>query len=460
MNAIRKNSRLTVLLLCVALVALYILLYGKYRPSEVDDAWTASYVWNLTHLGTSVDLVFGAISNVQYFGHIHAFLAGFVADHFGWSKKVFHSFNLFCMAGAALAWYLTASRLLKDKGLALICVLLLFMLEPFIGAAYKARSDALAFLFVSWSACAASYHRFFLAVLINSIGVEIHAIASVGYFWTLAFLLCSWKENRNAKDRIFALSACIFGGVLGFIIYRLLHPEPLSEIFAYLANSNRYQGSYGDSFTNALAAHYFTRAYFRFIPELIFWVVGSIAYFYKKKRVFSFSEPVGCLFWMTILASIIVRRGNFHYVIFFYPPLLITAMAGFSRTFLFRTTVICLCLYAVLGGILLAWQNRYVDHDVYDRNVAAMGIPDDGSPVIGPANAWFVLRERPFYVRFGALKAAQQPRHLDSIYYIKSAYTKPLPECAQSMEELGTPFTFNGKRMELFRVDVSCCSWE
>lgn len=456
---INKNNRMIIFFSCVALIAIYALLFGKYRPSEIDDAWTASYVWNLTHLGSTDDSVFGAISNIRYFGHIHAYIAGFIADHFGWSKHVFHAFNLTCVACAAFAWWLTASRLLKDKSLALLFTLLLFMLEPFSGAAFKARSDAFAFLLVSWSAYAASRNHFFPATLINSLGVEVHAVSSVGYFWICAFLLHFWHTESGLRKKGISLLGCVLGGIIGFILYRLIHPEPFSEILAYLTQSNTYQGAYVGGFSNALIAHYFTRAYFRFVPELAFWLVGAILYFYKKRRLFSLGDPVLCLFWATILASIIVRRGNFHYVIFFYPPLLMTALSGFRQTRLFRAAVACLGLYAVLIAGLLVWQNRHVDHAAFDRDLAAMGVPDDGTPVIGPTNAWFVLRERPFYANFGALKAGQR-EHPDMIYYIKSEYTEPLPECARVKNALGTPFMFNKKSMELFSVDLSQCPWQ
>jgi hypothetical protein len=60
----------------------YWLLFGVYRPAEIDDAWTASYVWNLTHNHSTADTVFGAPSNIRYFGHIHAYLAGFYIYRF------------------------------------------------------------------------------------------------------------------------------------------------------------------------------------------------------------------------------------------------------------------------------------------------------------------------------------------------------------------------------------------
>lgn len=438
---------------CIVITG-YCILFGSYRVSEVDDAWTASYVWNLTHKHSTVDSVFGAPSNIRYFGHIHAHFAGFLGDSFSWSKQTFHAFNLAWVAGAALAWLMAAFRLLADRRIAFICVCLIFMLEPFLGAAFKARSDAMAFFLVSWGMCAAVYGRFFGAALITSIGVETHVIGAVGYFWILAFLLVRVQEKKEPKAIAPELGACLAGGILGFLLYRLVHPESLSEILAYLSHSNSAFGHF-----NAFSAHYFTRAYFRFLPELIFVLCGAGAYFYKKRRLLDLTDPLSTLFWFTILASLVLRRGNFHYVIFFYPPLIMLAVSGFFQTRLFRTAVLCLACYAAVLMGLLAWQNRDVDHEGFDRALTAVAVPDDSTPVVGPTNAWFVLRQRPFYVNFTAMRLGEGAVPAE-IYYIKSEYTSPLPECARVVSPIGEPFVFNRTKVEVLRVDASACPKE
>ena len=54
----RISSKVMAAILLVAVAASFILLFGKYRPAEIDDAWTASYVWNITHKNITDDIVF------------------------------------------------------------------------------------------------------------------------------------------------------------------------------------------------------------------------------------------------------------------------------------------------------------------------------------------------------------------------------------------------------------------
>lgn len=460
-DAIRMSARSSAVFLVVlglVLAVMYCTLSGTYRPAELDDAWTASYVWNLTHKRSTVDTVFGQPSNIRYFGHIHAYAVSAVADVFGWSKGVFHAFNTLCMAGAALAWLLSAARLLRSVRLALVFILLLYMLEPFLGASFKARSDAFAFLFFSWGVYAAVRGRFFMAAFLNSIAVEVHAVAGIGYCLIAALVLSSPGDGLNVRERLRGAARaflwCALGAAVGFAVYRFIHPESFRDILAYLGESNREE----DFFANAFTAHYFSRAYFRFLPELFFLVCGAAAYFFKRKQVVSLADPLSCLFWMTCAAALIIRRENFHYIIFFYPPLFLIALSGFARTRFFLGAVLCLALYAasLAGG--LAWMNRKVDHPAFDRGLLAAGIVDDGLPVLGPANAWHVLRERDFYVYFEALQKARE-QNPGRVYYVQSVYSSPMPDCARDLGGVGEPFSFNGSKVEVRLMDISRCSW-
>lgn len=335
----QKLFKSTLFIFLFLVVVSYFLLFSTYRDSEIDDAWTASYVWSIVHNNSTEDIVFGIPSNIQYFGHIHAYVTGFIADHFGWKKPVFHLLNLAWVLGAALAWFFVGVKVLGNKWQATLFVVLLFALEPFLGAAYKARSDAMSFCFVSWGIVAALYSRFFIATFIVSLAVEIHAISAIGYFWILAVLIHNFASGGYSLKFIRRqLLFTVVGGVAGFAVYRFMHPQPLSEIFQYLSASNVSMVD----FSNVFAAHYFERKYFRFIPELFFLVVGCGLFFWHKKQIFNTRNLALNLFWVTILVSFLVQRGNFHYIPFFYPPLFLLALMGYWKSSLFYPAIISL----------------------------------------------------------------------------------------------------------------------
>lgn len=431
----------------------YFLLFSTYRASEVDDAWTASYVWSIVHNNSVEDTVFGMPSNVQYFGHIHAYITGIVADIFGWQKSVFHSLNLIWVFGAAIAWFLVGTKTFGNRWQAALFIVLLFALEPFLGACYKARSDALAFFLVSWALVAAIYARFFIATFVVSLAVEIHAISSIGYFWIFGVLLYNYASAKYClKPILLQIIFAIAGGLAGFAVYKFIHPQPLAEILQYLYTSNA--GAF-DSF-NMLTAHYFNRQYYRFIPELIFWFVGCALFFWHERRIFNVRSLGANLFWVTILTSLIITRANFHYVIFFYPPLFMLALMGYGKSRLFYPAIICLALYANILSATLFYMNRNVDHAGFDRNISAISLPNKDLSVYGPTNAWFVLREKNYYVVYDAI-ARHQGKRPDQIYYIKSIYTNSLPECAQSIEQIGKSFIYNEQEVSIWLYDLKFC---
>ena len=459
MTKLRSHFCLTIIL-CLVAISVYSLLFNKYRPAEIDDPWIASYVWNITHLDTTDDSVFGYPSNVRYFGHIHAKIVGPIADQFGWTKSTFYSINLICVILAAFAWFLVAYKLLGCKLKAFLFVLIIFLLEPFLGAAYKTRWDAMNFMLVSWGVAGAVHRRYFIGTLLISLAVEIHAISGVGYFLILAILISDFsKADYNLKSLRKPVLAVIAAASIGFIIYRYLHPEPLSEIFSYLNESNEATTK---SF-NALSSHYFQREYYRFIPELLFWFCGASLYFWQKKTLFKPQNTLITLFWATILASIVIHRGNFHYVIFFYPPIFLLALEGFWGSRLRWLGLGALVLYAIILSGAIYYKNRHVDNSSFDASIIRLfedtGKINTTEPILGPANAWFPLRDRKIYCYKTALikDVGAWP---DKILYISSVYTDPLPDCARYTYQLGHSFIFNQSEVSLWEVDLNNCSKE
>ena len=449
----------TILVLCLFLTILsYFLLFPIYRPAQVDDVWTPSYVWNLTHMATYKDMVFGLdYSNNQYFGHTHAYITAFLADHFGWTHAVFHGFNLVCMLLAAPAWYLTGRRLLASKSLSALAVIFIYLTEAFIGCAYTSRSDALVFLYLSWGAFLASAGRFFLAALICSISVEVHAIGAIGYFYIGAFMASNFMqgETKNLKRIRVMLGPAALGILIGFVFYRFIHHEPLKVILDYLLKSNqfRYEGSF-----NALTAHYFHREYMRFIPELAFLLMGAGLFFRSSRSRESLKSPLVLLFLAALLASVVIRRGNFKYVVFFYPPLFFLAVAGYWRANLLKWAGAAFVVYCLTLVGLLTWQNRLIDRPAFDRDIL-LAVPKDERPIIGPSNAWFPLHERLFYENYEAWLKSKPKSGV--IYFIDSPYTNrysSLPPCAGPRLPVdGPPVTFNGAPVRVFSIDLGPC---
>jgi hypothetical protein len=412
-------------------------------------------------MGTYKDLVVGLdFSNVQYFGHTHAYVTSFLADAFGWTQATFHGFNLVCLLLAAPAWYLAGRRLLNSRSLSALAVIFIYLTEAFIGCAYTTRSDALVFLGLSWATFLASAGRYFWAALICSLSIEIHAIGAVGYFYIGAFMAssCLQDKTRNLKQVWSMIAQAAAGILIGFVFYRFIHPEPLKEIMDYLTFS---YGGYPDRF-NALTAHYFHREYLRFVPELAFLLTGAGLFFRQAGGRKNFQSPLVLLFMAALLASVVIRRANFKYVVFFYPPLFLVAVAGYWRAKILKWAGAAFVVYCVTLVGLLSYQNRLIDRPTFNRDIL-QAVPRDERPIIGPSNAWFPLRERLFYGNYAAWLKSKPSIGL--IYFIDSPYSYAphselggLPPCAGRMELVdGPPVTFNGSPVRVFSVDLGPC---
>jgi hypothetical protein len=229
-------------------------------------------------------------------------------------------------------------------------------------------------------------------MLIAWMALESHPIGIMAFFYIGAVFLASPDLRRDFRERPLSNSMrSSLGFLLGALGFALLHYEVLSRLPGLLAQKNLpvQINSYGPLFE-----YFFLTKYLRHLPELLL-IAAALVLFFKKK-IFK-QDRFTCFFLISIgVAILLIRRPNFHYALFFYPPFLLLFLT--TAESLKRLPIILLSLWLfMMPQYLLAYiQNRSYD---FPKQVWILStvIPNDTLPVVANANEWFAFYRRSFY---------------------------------------------------------------
>jgi hypothetical protein len=447
----RVDKKAALLALAAVCLLAYALLFGRYRIEEVDDAWYLSYFYNKYVHGSGEDIAFADTAKANFFMAAQIAINGPLLSYFGWSKAVIHTINLAWMALAAASWWAIGGKVLgggwKTR---LVFVALLFASEAMIGAAYKARSDAMAFALASGAILLYAWDWPFLAGFLLLVGFETHPIALVGAVYLIGLAAHSFVQTRDGRA---LLRRAVLGGVgalCGVGYYFLLHRVSPAELIAFLRND-------AGAGVNPLYSHFFLRAGMRFVPELGV-VLLAFVIAVTKRDVFV-RRPSFLLFGVVTLSSLLMTRGNFHYAIFYYPALvlLVVDVANTMRWRTFLALGAALYFLAFHGALL--YRNRHIDEAELQSSYRALAgkiAPD--KLVFGPPNAWFALKEQYRY----PTRSRWVESYRGGAYLIVNDANPPPADflaCVsprQAWRDQGG-FRYAGQAIELYEVEFRGC---
>lgn len=376
----------------VIVAGFYWILHDWYRPTNLDDPWFGSFIWNsFKHGIEDRDILVGApagsgMVGVNHFGKLWSLVYGMALEMFGWSRGVLHAVSATLTLIALSLWGKAAHQVGASSRQAQWLVLLLGLSPPFLGMATQARPEAFAFTLISSALVLALADRWFWAALLGALAVESHPAAALGCFWLLPQLLQSWSEPRYSFRRV--LSAGV-GGALAVLIYVLLHRPYLGNLVEALRGGSESLGL-GRHF----AIEYFFRTkYLRHLPELLIFAGTAVFYFQKPKAFRRLAGPLPA--GIVIAGSLLLSRPNFHYMVYLYPLFVLwfvgVFFAGSDRGIL-RPGLILPALYLALGALIVFKNHDYSGSRWSDS--LAQGAAQTQGAVVGPPEAWFVLKDR------------------------------------------------------------------
>ena len=393
-RALQRHATLLFGVSALLLVAIYLIVGGIYRPQNLDDGWTLSALYEYYVHGAQQDKIFGATlasggqDGVYHFAKIQAIIYGAILDIVGWTRSAGHAVSTLFVGLGAATWGLITKRLTGRSHLAVATVILLLLSEPFFGPANQSRPEALTFFFASAAFALYLHDRPFLSGLFIGLAFEVHpAGLFAGLYVTSAFFAKAMKTGL--KELLFSRQTALLflGSLFGLSAYLLLHAEALSTLLQSLSESNT-------GISNFLVDYFLRAKYLRHIPELIFFVI--MLGVFVRGRHWADAQP---LVWLCVVAGsslLVLHRGNIHYVLYLYAPLMLISLWVADRyKKLYLTFALCLAFFAAQYGVVY-YLNRSYSFDAYSEAVKE-AVPNDDLAVVGTSNDWFIFQERSFY---------------------------------------------------------------
>ena len=383
------KKKMTIFIPYFFIAIFYAIFHMKYMPEYLDDAWSLSWAYRLLNFNDVTDHVFGYVNTRGsiLFGRGYSYFYGTILQVVGWSRSNAVIISTLLLWTTAFIWFKSIIKLGYKKSIAHTVTILFLIMEIYFAIGNKLRSDSLALCLISFAFYLFISKKYFVAGFLAIVAFEVHAISLTYFFYILAYLISILDEmKRNPKFYIKGALVFISGIILGLIYYYWLQHDYLQYFF--------------EKTTNEMVGHtffsYFWKMKFawRHLPELGIVVIAVVVFFknqYYKKDKFILPFFISC-----ILSSFVLRRGNYHYVAFVYPSVLLLIAFVSIEIDKIKYFWMLLLFYLIPQYGFLYYNNHSFNQKEYEANLIKV-MPIDDLFILGNSGAWFALKERNFH---------------------------------------------------------------
>ena len=391
-----NRSHFIISIICfLVIILVYFLLHGKYHIENVDDPWSLTFSYNLINKGEVYDTVFlnGEGEGTSLFSMIYAYTYGSILNIIGWTKSNSHLISTFFFLSSLPLWFFIILKLGHEKYLALSFILILLLSECYFGLANQARADALTFLLVTLSFFLFLYKFYFFSGLVTMLAFENHATGSMIFFYIVIFIISHRNEFLEDRKLLFR-KIILFGlGILiGASIYLYLH-------YPYLVNFTKTIGERTEmtnsKHNNFILSYFFETKYYRHIPELV--IIAAAIIIFISKKYFKENKFILLFIGFVILASIVLRRPNFNYIVYAYPSFVLLILYVADRIKKINWVLIIFLIILIPQYFYVFNLNRQYDEKAYVEKLKQSLIPEDTDVIFGSPNEWFAFIDKDFY---------------------------------------------------------------
>lgn len=213
------------MLLCV--VALYLLLLGRYRTFNIDTPWFVSFTYAWWHTHQPFDLLMlrrfpYGMGGVEAFGKLAAGLQGIVLERVGWQGVYAEAISCVCVSAAVVLLADFARRMGRSWQFVMAYIAVVGMSEPFVSAAHQARFEFLTLLLTALALWCGARNQVTLSAFLAAVSMEIQPAACVVFAGVAVFLLLPLK---GVKATLHQCVRILTGLLTALCVYLLFHPH-------------------------------------------------------------------------------------------------------------------------------------------------------------------------------------------------------------------------------------------
>lgn len=385
---------LPVVLMACYLAGVYGIAGPLLSPFHIDNPWFASMIHNAAVAGAAQDTfldssVSQGLAGTVLFGKLFAAVSAALYALAGWSLASSQAISTLYGGAAAGLWFLVARNLGLSRGGALLFALMMLVAKPFVISAMVIRPETFILLLSALAAWAALTGREALAGLAAMAAVETHPIGIVAF----AYLGAVGVVVRAQPDCGARLTRLAAGVAAGAALYAALHRGQLHLLRDVIAHGGSSEMGRFFLFT------YFARpgSYFARLTEAPLLLAGlAFAVWAPVRRNFP------GVAWVALAATafaLLPLRGNPHYLVLVLPALILPIAAAADRADRRSLALAAICLYYAPVYVLAYAVNKDATaHRSWYPAAIAAAVPDDGVPVLGSPEEWYVFRKRRYHV--------------------------------------------------------------
>ena len=326
-----SSTVISVSVIAILVAAIYATMFGNYRANlAIDTPWYLSFSYNYCMKGIGTDVTFGVpfpggMGGTVAFGKLAAIMQCAALAPFNWSLV---AANVLSLAGVALGMA-AIFAFLVGQGFsrldAVFCCLALAATEPFVAMANQSKYEYITFLLAVCGLLLAARGRLFLAGLIAVLAIEVQPIGIMAPTYLVAYELNRVIQKRQFRLEFDRIAKLALGGVLGLVVYFVLHPGILS-----LLRASRIGAEWDYGWIHFLNPYFFGARLNRHLPELVIFIACLLVHIWRRDYIQWPFPMIASL--ATFFTGFFVGHANGFYVPFWYFPSFLLVFLTISAT--------------------------------------------------------------------------------------------------------------------------------
>jgi hypothetical protein len=393
-----KYTPVSVSIISVLVVVVYATMFGNYRPgTNIDTQWNLSFSYNYCVKGLDIAETFGVAfsgsGGTIAFGKLAALVQCAALAPFNWSLV---AANVLSVAGVVLSMAAIFAFLVGEgfsRLGAVTCCLALAATEPFVAMASQSRYEYITFFLAACGLLLAARRHLFLAGLISVLAIEVHPIGIMAPIYLIAYELSRMIQTRRFHPEFDRVAKMVLGGVLGIVVYFILHPH----IIALLANGT---AGWNNGSVHFLYDYFFETRLHRHLPELGIFIACLSVHIWRRDYT-QWPFPIVASL-ATLSIGFFLPHGNTYYTPFWYFPsfLLVFLTVGVAWRAVALPALV-LVLFVPQYAVAFVWGHKYSYERQGELQVARAAIASRGTDlshahIFGDFIFWPVFKDLSF----------------------------------------------------------------